>query len=505
MIDRISRRSFLTGSLALASCGRGSSRAACPWDGEILGASHAVGHLLRTAQTAALPPAEKADVIVAGGGMAGLIAAHRLRRAGRSVVVLDLESDVGGNSASGRNEVSAHPWGAHYVPLPSADMTDVCELLGEMGLGSPGNWDERHVCHDPDERLWIRGTWQEGLVPQYGLDSAANKTMERFFARMEEFKSARGSDGRRAFAIPVAMSSQDEEFTRLDDITMAAWMEREGFTQPDLEWYVDYSCRDDYGADRGKVSAWAGIHYFASRDSDEVFTWPEGNGRIVRHLKDHLDGCTLPGHLVTSITPEGEVRAIHTKTGSMRRWQADAVVCAMPLFLTSRIVKGFGAHQPPRYSPWLVANLTLREPLSDHWDNVLRDARGLGYVVANHQNLGTIQGPSVITYYRPLDEQAPAASREAALAMSYQDWCGEILDDLKPAHPALARLITRLDIWLWGHAMGRPEPGFLKHPARLAAMKPLGRVHFAHSDLSGIPIFEEACHWGCHAARAILS
>jgi glycine/D-amino acid oxidase-like deaminating enzyme len=504
MNDGISRRAFLTGSLALASCKPGSARNH-PWEGEILGASHNIGHLLRTAREGTPPPAEKADVIVAGGGMAGLIAAHRLRKAGRSVMVLDLESDVGGNAMSGSNSVSAYPWGAHYAPLPSADMTDVCDLLHEMNLGTPGNWDQRHICHAPDERLWIRGAWQEGLIPQYGLDAAARAEIARFLERMEDFKSARGTDGLRAFAIPAPLSSRDESFTRLDQITMAAWMKAEGFTQPDLRWYVDYACRDDYGADSTKVSAWAGIHYFASRDSHEVFTWPEGNGRIVRHLKDHLLGCTLADHLVTSITPEGEVRAIHARTGALRRWQADAVVCAMPLFITNRIVTGFPSHPLPQYSPWLVANLTVRETVSDHWDNVLREARGLGYVVANHQNLSPVNGPCVITYYRPLDHLPPADAREMALRTNYHDWCDDILDDLAPSHPDLARLVSRFDVWLWGHAMARPDPGFLTNPARLAARAPHGRIHFAHSDLSGIPIFEEACHWGCQAARAILS
>ncbi len=504
MNDGISRRTFLTGSLALASCKPGAAKTH-PWEGEILGASHAIGHLLKTAREGKPPPAEKVDVIVAGGGMAGLITAHRLRQAGRSVLILDLESEVGGNSASGRNSVSAYPWGAHYVPLPSADMTDVCELLREMKLGTPGNWDERHICHDPEERLWIRGTWQEGIIPQYGLDAAAREQIARFLACMESFKSARGDDGLRAFAIPAPLSSQDEAFTRLDQITMAAWMDAEGFTQPDLRWYVNYACRDDYGADSKQVSAWAGIHYFAARDSHEVFTWPEGNGRIVRHLTDQLTGSTLPDHLVTSITPEGEVCAIHAKTGALRRWHANVVVCAMPLFIASRIVKGFPSHPLPQYSPWLVANLTLREPISDHWDNVLRESRGLGYVVATHQNLSPLKGPSVITYYRPLDHLPPADAREMALKMKYRDWCDDILSDLSPAHPQLARLISRFDVWLWGHAMARPDPGFLKNPARLAARAPFGKIHFAHSDLSGIPIFEEACHWGCHAARAILS
>ena len=44
--------------------------------------------------------------------------------------------------------------------------------------------------------------------------------------------------------------------------------------------------RDDYGALAADTSAWAGIHYFASREPEEKgpITWPEGNGWITRRL-----------------------------------------------------------------------------------------------------------------------------------------------------------------------------------------------------------------------------
>jgi hypothetical protein len=63
-------------------------------------------------------------------------------------------------------------------------------------------------------------------------------------------------------------------------------MAAEKFTSPHLLWYINYACRDDYGALAGDTSAWAGVHYFASREPDEKgpLTWPEGNGWITRRL-----------------------------------------------------------------------------------------------------------------------------------------------------------------------------------------------------------------------------
>jgi hypothetical protein len=52
--------------------------------------------------------------------------------------------------------------------------------------------------------------------------------------------------------------------------------------------------------------------------------------------------------------------------------------------------------------------------------------------------------------------------------------------------------------------MIRPEPGFLFGPVRLAAARPIGRIHFAGADLGGLPIFEEAQWSGVRAAEELL-
>ena len=72
---------------------------------------------------------------------------------------------------------------------------------------------------------------------------------------------------------------------------MREYFDRAGWASPRLRWYVDYCCRDDYGCTLDTTSAWAAWHYFCSRPAGvEYLTWPEGNGRIVRHLLDRLAG-----------------------------------------------------------------------------------------------------------------------------------------------------------------------------------------------------------------------
>ena len=53
--------------------------------------------------------------------------------------------------------------------------------------------------------------------------------------------------------------------------------------------------------------------------------------------------------------------------------------------------------------------------------------------------------------------------------------------------------------------MIRPAPGFIWGETRAAMLKPHGRIHFAHTDMSGVALFEEAHHRGLLAAEAVLA
>ena len=72
-------------------------------------------------------------------------------------------------------------------------------------------------------------------------------------------------------------------------------------------------------------------------------------------------------------------------------------------------------------------------------------------------------------------------------------------------HPDIRRLVERIDILRWGHAMIEPRPNFIWSDARRSAAKPLGAVHFANTDLSGMALMEEAFFHGVRAADEVLA
>lgn len=516
-----SRRNFLSTSLALAAAA-GCARGKPPTPpGEMLGADHALGHRLRDGSLPLASGKRRVRVAIVGCGIGGLSAAWRLRRAGFSDFdMLELEAKPGGNARWGENAVSAYPWGAHYIALPTRESRATRLLLAELGVlqgdpesANPG-YDERALCQAPQERLYRLGTWEDGLAPLAGRSAAELDDWKRFHERMRGFQALRGSDGKRAFASPLDHSSRDPRLLAFDQVTMEAWLRAEGHRSEAVHWYVNYACRDDYGSDYSRVSAWAGIHYFACRatppegEHEPVLTWPEGNGFIVRKLMQRYAFPITGGALVHRVEEGLKGVTLGVYLAAERRSidiEAEHVIWAAPF---SSPTSGEGRFD---HAPWLTANLTLSEPPYVHhgaplaWDNVVYDSPALGYVVATHQAIATRPEPTVLTWYLPLTHEAPAAGRRRLLETPREAWAEAALADLSKPHPELRSITQRIDVFANGHAMIVPRPGVIWGEARRRLVEGSKRLHHAHADSAGLSLFEEANDRGVAAAEAVLA
>jgi len=508
--------------------------------GSFTGIDHTRGHQLRDRRTWPAPAVtHRTHTVIAGGGVAGLAAARALRLRGQNdFVLLELEDSAGGNARGGEVGGLACPLGAHYLPLPSDDSPDVQNLLEEFGLRQrvAGRWqyDERHLCHSPQERLFFNGAWQDGLLPVQGVGESTLSQYRVFSALVEQLRRAA------KWAIPISKTPPAPVQRALAAITFVAYLEQHGLTDPHLRWYLDYCCRDDYGAGLSTVSAWAGIHYFASRhgfhapggeaaEREGLLTWPEGNAWLTRRLAAPLGERLQTGCVVLRVAQHRhgvEVHALNTATQQVERWQGQRAIVALPIFVAARVVEGAPeflrlAAQRVVYAPWLVANIHLREPLHDRpgpapsWDNVLYgaagDTLGLGYVDAMHQSLQPVPAATVLTHYRALGDVpgGPAAGRKQLSEQPWTMWRDTVLAELATAHPDLPAKTTRIDITRYGHAMAIPAPsssgqiGF--QPAwnmrkQLSTKEQYSlqadRLRFAHGDWAGYSVFEEAFSLG---------
>jgi hypothetical protein len=130
----------------------------------------------------------------------------------------------------------------------------------------------------------------------------------------------------------------------------------------------------------------------------------------------------------------------------------------------------------------------------------------LGYVDATHQLLQQHIPQKNITYYLPLTAALPAEERRKAQNFTHEQWVNLILADLQKIHPNLREAVQEINIQLWGHAMVQPLPGIIHGSVRNQLSSSLyNRVHFAHTDLAGISIFEEGFYQGIDAAKKILA
>jgi predicted NAD/FAD-binding protein len=512
--------------------------------------AHERGHVLQDLKTWSTPVVtHRTNVLIAGGGVAGLAAARALRLKGEEdYALLELEDDAGGNARGGMSGGLACPLGAHYLPLPSDDAPEVQDLLEELGLRQrvAGRWvyDERHLCHSPQERLFFNGAWQEGLLPLNGVGAQTLAQYQKFAALVADLQR------QMRWTIPVSKSPLAKPGRALEAMTFIAFLNQHTLTDPHLRWYLDYCCRDDYGAGIAAVSAWAGIHYFASRhgfyapgmetaERDSLLTWPEGNAWLTRRLAAPLGERLHRGRVVLRISQAKhgvEVDALNTATQTRERWQARRAIVALPIFVAARVVQNppnwlLQAAAQTVYAPWLVANIHIGSALQDRpgappsWDSVLygsaQTTPGLGYVDASHQNLLAVPGATVLTYYRALGDVVEAsggakqalgvAGRRMLLQRPWVAWRDAVVAELQVPHPDLAAKVTRMDITRYGHAMAVPVPNVDGKIGiqRLSDMREQlykseqfqvrhERLNFAHSDWTGYSVFEEAFtmgHW----------
>ena len=498
---KLGRRNFLgLGSAALVGLSLKSERKI---EGGFVNDSFQMGHLLR--DRTGFPVAkhtEKYPVVIVGGGIAGLSAAWRLRKRGfTDFVLLEMNDEPGGNARWGENEVTAYPWAAHYVPVPGLKAEYVRELFEDLGVLKNGQWEERYLAFSPQERLFLYGRWQEGIEPAVGLTAKDRGQFQRIENLFSEFRKS-GS-----FTVPLELGLS-AKFQDLDRISFSQWLRQNGFDSRLLNWYMNYSCRDDYGALASDTSAWAGIHYFSSRESEEKgpLTWPEGNGWITRRLLERVGRNIRTSQMVHRITQNRRGASVFA---GETEFQAEFVIFAAPTFLAPYLLESFPRLRDFVYSPWLTANLTLDHYPESHggepsWDTVFLESPTLGYVDAMHQSLRTHVDRTVWTFYWALAEGAPAQNRQLLLDKDWAYWKEAILRDLERVHSGVRQCVSRIDIMRMGHAMIRPAVGSIFSEERRRLSRLHDRILFANSDLSAISIFEEAQYHGVEAAQKVL-
>jgi monoamine oxidase len=214
----------------------------------------------------------RSDVVIVGGGVAGLAAAGRLGEAGRRVILLEARARLGGRVHTVLDPGSQHPieLGAEFVQGKSADLIQV---LQDARL-SLQELPERHVRGDGDE------------TEQYA-------DVESLVDRFLELTLPKAGD------VPVAQAIRQmapTDFTSDEIEALTAYLE--GFHAADLQRFGTAALAENQAA--------------VTRDGPQVVRLEGGYGRLVSALRSRLDPDLVQVQTETMVTG--------------LRWQAGRVV-----------------------------------------------------------------------------------------------------------------------------------------------------------------------------------
>ncbi len=93
---------------------------------KISGTNHILGHKLWAKDFPEFTETIHTKYLIVGGGISGLSACRFLNQNNQEdYLLLEMENHLGGNSSNGENKFSKFPLGAHYLPLPNKENTEI--------------------------------------------------------------------------------------------------------------------------------------------------------------------------------------------------------------------------------------------------------------------------------------------------------------------------------------------------------------------------------------------
>ncbi len=449
--------------------------------------------------------AEKRDLLIVGGGIAGLTAAFRLRE--REPLLCELSNSLGGSASYGESGGQAFAQGAHYeLEYPASYGAEVLALLEELGLvvfdGVRNTWTfaDRQYLIDPERmgRCWVRGQIREDMLPESAETTRFERMLEAFEGRM-----------------PLPLRLLDGALAGLNDLSFADYLREQGLAlTPAFHEALDYHMKDDYGAGADAVSALAGIHYYRCRPYYHqhvgIFSPPRGNGYFVDKLARALpSGAIRVGHLVSAIRSQenGFLVDVWDVAGQKPlRFRARQVVYAgQKQGLRYSFPADAGLFASNRYAPWAVMSFLLEGPVLEEawWQNEVlsRDVRFLGFVNSMVQsNAETGPNRAVLTAYYCL----PEAQRSLLLEGEgfWRAWVVATLELIeRVTGKKLGSVVREVWVKLHGHGMPIPAPGYLLRDAN--GDRSHDDLVYAGVDNGRLPLLYEAFDSGIQAAELL--
>lgn len=297
---------------------------------------------------------------IVGGGMLGLMLAHRLRQAGHAVTVLEAAPQLGGLASAWK--IGDVTWDRHYHVILMSDLK-VREVLAEIGLTDDLRWVETKTGFYTDGKLHsMSNSWEFLTFPPLGL--------------IDKFR----------LGLTIMRASRIKDWKKLEQIPVVDWLRRLSGKRTFSKIWLPL-LRAKLGESYRMASAafiWAIIaRMYAARRSGlkkEMFGYVTGGyARILDRFAQRLQDAGVELKLnqrVEQIDSAGDGVDVKLEDGSSLNF--DRVVVTAASTLASKLVPGLsdaehGLLQGVTYQGIVCASLLLKQPLAPYYVTNITD------------------------------------------------------------------------------------------------------------------------------------
>ncbi len=479
------------------------------------------------------------DAVIVGGGPAGLTSALYLAEAGKSVLILERNSRLGGLAAGGALQGIRAGGGAAYSVGP--DGAFQYKMFQKIGLG---DYKKKLTIQEPiDSYVWkghlYKGLWEEKTLAKLPASFTLFKHMLLQLSEQGagdlEGDLAKWADHQTMANLVRQMPTLAEKYlAEHKNPKMAESLERlkkapQADPMKDVIDLLDLYGRSALGGTADQISARQFIDFYAS-ELDTRYTGSLGTGSVVEtlisKLKKYQNVEIRTGSAVTEIEnlKAGDTRTQFMQDGKVREASAKNVIFAAPVTMAPKVIKNLAVDDPQKVAA--ISDIQMTDyavhvvHLKGHNYRASYDTwmfSGGKLTQATDYILGRWQDPSIhgfdgfrnfkkdpkddygiMTIYQPMGVTKPMSQSDYlkiiddAVEQMKQKFKGIAHGDLKP---------ELVESYFWPQSIHMVKPGYLDKIPFLE--RTVGHIHFANNTVQA-PELESSMERGAREALKIL-